>query len=133
MQPRRGPQLGICNEAQKRLKIIGSTPQGLTCPECWQLWPIVGGARNGAAEEDWSWDLNPSAAAIWRLFLGPCILSGTTQHWASFWGPFSFGSAPFLPCGWCWEPESRTSTSFLRYGTPDWEEGEGRTVRLWVF
>ena len=22
---------------------------------------------------------------------------------------------------------------FLRYGTPDWAEGEGRTVSLWVF
>ena len=22
---------------------------------------------------------------------------------------------------------------FLRYGTPDWAEGEGRTVHLWVF
>ena len=22
---------------------------------------------------------------------------------------------------------------FLRYGTPDWAEGEGRTVCLWVF
>ena len=22
---------------------------------------------------------------------------------------------------------------FLRHGTPDWAEGEGRTVRLWVF
>ena len=24
--------------------------------------------RNGAAEEDWRWDLNPGAAAIWGLF-----------------------------------------------------------------
>ena len=22
---------------------------------------------------------------------------------------------------------------FLRHGTPDWAEGEGRTVHLWVF
>ena len=22
---------------------------------------------------------------------------------------------------------------FLRYGTPDWAQGEGRTVHLWVF
>ena len=22
---------------------------------------------------------------------------------------------------------------FLKYGTPDWAEGEGRTVHLWVF
>ena len=32
----------------------------------------MGGVGNGAAEEDWRWDLNPVAAAMWRLF-------GTTQ------------------------------------------------------
>ena len=71
--------MGICNGVQKSLEIIGSTPQGHTFLECWQLWPIAGGARNGAAEENWRWDLNPSAAAIWSLFLGPR----------------GFGSAPF--------------------------------------
>ena len=35
-----------------------------------------------------------------------------------------------LPSGWCQEPEPWTSTSFLRYGTPDWAEGEGRTVYI---
>ena len=40
---------------------------------------MVGGAGNGAAEEDWHWDLNPGSTAIWGLF----------------WGPRGFGSAPF--------------------------------------
>ena len=87
----------------------------------------MGGVGNGAAEEDWRWDLNPGPAAIWRLFLGPGILLGTTRLGQES-GPRGLESAPFLPRGWCWEPESRTSTSFLRYGTPDWAEGEGRTV-----
>ena len=65
--------------------MIGSTPQGHTCPdllwqpskagkiwECWQLWPIVGGVGNGTAEEDWREDLNPGATAMQGLF-------GTTQ------------------------------------------------------
>ena len=30
-------------------------------------------------------------------------------------------------------PEPWTYTLLLRYGTPDWAEGEGRTVHLWVF
>ena len=41
IQPKGGPQIGICNGVQKSLEIIGSTPQGQTCLECWQLWPIV--------------------------------------------------------------------------------------------
>ena len=66
---------------QKSLEMIGSTPQGHSCPdllwqpskagkiqEGWQLWPIVEGVRNGAAEEDWHWDLNPGAAAMLGLF-----------------------------------------------------------------
>ena len=63
VQPKGEPQIGICNEVQKSLEIIGSTPQGHTCPECWQLWPIVGGAGNAAVEEDWSWDLNPGTGS----------------------------------------------------------------------
>ena len=31
----------------------------------------MGGVGNGAAEEDWNWDLNPGTAAMLRL-LGPC-------------------------------------------------------------
>ena len=73
-----GPQPGICNGVQKSLEIIGSTPQGHSCPERWPLWPIVGGARNEAAEEDWHWDLNPGSADIWHLFWGPHLFWGTT-------------------------------------------------------
>ena len=41
VQPRGGPQIGICNGVQKSLEIIGSTSQGHTCPNagtCGQLW-----------------------------------------------------------------------------------------------
>ena len=69
MLPGGRPQIGICNGVQKSLEIIGSTPQGHTCPECWQLWPIVGGAGNGAAEEDWRWDLN-SGRQPFGVFFG---------------------------------------------------------------
>ena len=74
-------QLPLVTEPAKSLEMIGSTPQGHTCPEllwqpskagkireCWQLWPIVGGVGNGVAEEDWHWDLNPGAAATRHLF-----------------------------------------------------------------
>ena len=64
VQLRGGPQIGICNRVQKSLEIIGSTPQGHTCPECGQLGPVVGGAGNGAAEDDSRWDLNWGAAAV---------------------------------------------------------------------
>ena len=91
--------------------MIGCTPQGHTCPdllwqpseagkirECWQLWPIVGGVGNGAAEEDWRWDLNPGTAVMRHLL-------GTTRL-----------------------GQRRTTDGlrflFLRYGTLDWEEGE---------
>ena len=43
---------------------------------------MVGGVGNGAAEEDWHWDLNTGTAAILGFL-------GTTQIWG----------APFLPCG----------------------------------
>ena len=84
MQPRGGSQRGICNGVQKSLEIIDSTTQGHTCPECWQLWPIVGGAGNGAAEEDWCWDLNPGTAAIRRFFFGTTSLVETTRLWRLF-------------------------------------------------
>ena len=131
VQPREGPQVGICNGVQKSLEIIGSTPQGHTCLECWQLWPNVGGARNGSAEEDWRWDLNPGGQLLgisfWdhASFRGPRALGvfwGTTRRWASFRGPYGFGrvritrlwKCSLLPRGWCWGSESWTSTSFLR-------------------
>lgn len=52
----------------------------------------MGGAGNGAAEEDWCWDLNGDTAAIGHLFLGPWVclgphgfgvLGGTTKFWKS--------------------------------------------------
>ena len=52
VQPRGGIQIGICNAVQKCLEMIGPTTQGHTCQECYWLWPVVGGTRNGAAEED---------------------------------------------------------------------------------
>ena len=70
------------------------------------MWPVVGGVGNGEAEEDWHWDLNPGAAAMRQLF-------GTTRL-----GQRIKQGLLFL---------------FLRYRTPDWTEGDGRTVRLWVF
>ena len=78
-------QLPLLQSLPKSLEMIGFTPQGHTCPdsrwqpskagkiwECWQLWLIVGGVGNGAAEEDWCWDLNPGMAAMRGLL-------GTTQ------------------------------------------------------
>ena len=75
--------------------------------ECWQVWPIVGGVGNGAAEEDWRWDLNPGAAAAM-----PCL----------FWDHAAWA-----------EKNHGLLFLFLRYGTLDRAEGEGRTVHLWVF
>ena len=76
-----GRQLPLTQSLGKILEMIGSTPQGHTCPdllwqpskagkiwECWQLWPVVGGVGNGEAEEDWRWDLNPGVAAMRGLF-----------------------------------------------------------------
>ena len=67
--------MGLTMAAQKSWKI----------QECWQLWPIVGGVGNGAAEEDWHWDLNPGAAAIPEKI---------TQLWQRL-GPRGFGVLPF--------------------------------------
>ena len=54
--------------------------------ECWQLWPIVGEVRNGVAEEDWPWDLNPGTAAKRHLF-GTTRLRQrrTTDFYFFFW------------------------------------------------
>ena len=66
----------------------------------------MGGVGNGAAEEDWRWDLNPGMAAIGSLF-------GEHAAWA--------------------EKDQGLLFLFLRYVTRDWAEGEGSTVRSWVF
>ena len=74
-----GCKIGVCTGVQKSLEIIGSTPQGHTRPEHWQLWPIVGGAGNGATEEDRGWDLNPgNGSHLVSLF-------GTTRPFGTTW------------------------------------------------
>ena len=65
----------------------------------------MGGVRNGVAEEDWCWDLNPGLAAMQSFW----------DHTA--WAQKNHGLL-FL---------------FLRYSTVDWAAGDRRTVRLWVF
>ena len=69
---------------------------------------------NGAAEEDWHWDLNPGVAAI----------PGAEDHTAlAEWGPHGgdrTDGARSLNHG--------LLLLFLRYSTPDWAEGEVRTV-----
>ena len=75
-----GKQLPLVTGPES-LEMIGSMRWGHTCldllwqlskagkiRECWQLWPIVGAVGNGAAEEDWCWDLNPGVAAMQHLF-----------------------------------------------------------------
>ena len=69
----------------------------------------MGGVRNGAAEEDWLWDLNPGVAAIPKR------------------EPRSFGrvGTPWLQHScWCLEPESRISTSFPEIRYPGLGRGE---------
>ena len=65
----------------------------------------MGRARSGATEEDWCWDLNPGAAAIWHLFLGLHVLLGTTCHWASFQGLCGIGHlfGDHGPWASCWK------------------------------
>ena len=119
--PRGGAQTGICNGVQEELGDNWLHTTGPHLPECWQLWPIVGGAGNGAVEEDWRWDLNPGTAAIWHLFLGPRSFGRVRTTW--LWKCSLFATWMVLGA-WI----TRTSTSFLRFGIPDWPEGEGRTV-----
>ena len=102
----------------------------------------MGGVGNGAAEEDWCWDLNPGTAAIPER---------TIRLWWSRLGSRDFGVFAFAT--WLWRRRERGLRSFgrvrtlwgntadgagslnhrllllfLRYGTPDWAQGEGRTV-----
>ena len=50
------------------------------------------------------------------------------SHAVSFGDPTSFSNH----AAWA-EKNHGLLFLFLRYGTPDWAEGEGRTVCLWVF
>ena len=68
---------------------------------------------NGAAEEDWRWDLNPGVAAM----------QGEDHSALAEWGPCGGDTADGAG-----SLTHRFLLIFLRYGTPDWAEGEGRTV-----
>ena len=90
---------------------------------------MVGGVRNGAAEQDWHWDLNPGAAAIpGRRERG---LGGEEREDCAAlaeWGPRGRDTADGAG-----SLNHGLLLLFLRYSAPDWAEGEGRTVHLWVF
>ena len=81
MQPRWGPQIGICNGVQKSLETMGSMPQGHTCPRMLAAVANCGRRRKWGCRGSWHWDLNPGVAAVRHLFLGPLVFSGTTQLW----------------------------------------------------
>ena len=105
---------------------------------------IVGGVGNRTAEENWIWDLNPVMAA--KPERGPCSLEGEEReprdldeegrgprsfegvegenHAAlTEWGPHGSNTADGAG-----SLNHRLLLLFLRYSTPDWAEGEGRTV-----
>ena len=75
----------------------------------------MGGVRNGAAEEDWCWDLNPSMAAM----------PGEDHTALAEWGPHGGNTADGAG-----NLNHRLPLLFLRHGTPDWARGEGRTVGI---
>ena len=86
----------------------------------------MGGVRNGAAEEDWCWDLKPGSAAIPER--GPRSFGaeeGENHAALAEWGPHSGDTADGAG-----SLNHGLLLLFLRYGTPDWAEGEGRTVCL---
>ena len=84
----------------------------------------MGGVGNGAAEEDWRWDLNPGTAAIPGRGPHSSGRVGGENHIAlAEWGLrgyYTADGARSLNHG--------LLLLFLRYGTPDWAEGEGKTV-----
>ena len=84
----------------------------------------MGGVGNGAAEEDWGWDLNPRAGAIFRRGLRGLGGVGGENHIAlAEWGPRGSNTADGAR-----SLNHGLLLLFLRYGTPDWAEGEGRTL-----
>ena len=109
---------------------------------------MIVGVSNGAAEEDWCWDLNPGATAIPRR--EPCGFGrvGTLWVWQEL-GPRALGCS-LLPHGSGLTgdhsgdtkggfatkglPEPRTSTSFPEIQYPRLGRGKRKgCVRLWVF
>ena len=71
----------------------------------------MGRVRNGAAEEDWRWDLNPGTAAM---------LGGDHVALAE-WGPHGGDTADGAG-----SLNHRLLLLLLRYSTPDWAQEEGR-------
>ena len=84
----------------------------------------MGEVRNGAAEEDWHGDLNQGKAVIPER--GPLGFGGEGRedHAAlTEWRPRSGDTADGAG-----SLNQGLVLLFLRYGTPNWAEGEGRTV-----
>ena len=75
-------------------------------------------------EEDWCWDLNPGVAAIPGR--GACGFGGEgreTNAALAEWGRRAGNTADGAG-----SLNHGLLLVFLRYSTPDWAEGEGRTV-----
>ena len=84
----------------------------------------MGGAGNGASEEDWRWDLNPGEAAIPKRGSRSFGGVGEENHAAlAEWGLRGNNTADGAR-----SLNHRLLLLFLRYGTQDWAEEEGSTV-----
>ena len=83
----------------------------------------MGGVGNGAAEEDWCWDLNPGAAAI--LGRGPCGFGGVGGENHAALAEKGERSKQFWRrrdrTMWLWWSRGREPQGFGRVGTPWWE------------
>ena len=81
-------------------------------------------SRKWAAEEDWRWDLNPGMAAIPKRGPHGFGREGGEDHVAlAEWGPRGGDTADGAG-----SLNHGLLLPLLIYDTPDWAEGEGRTV-----
>ena len=83
----------------------------------------MGGVGNGAAGEEWHWNLKPGVAAIAGEDHRALAEKGENHAALAEWGPHGSDSADGA-----WSLNHRLLLLLLRYSTPDWAEGEGRTV-----
>ena len=83
----------------------------------------MGGVRNGAAGEEWHWNLKPGVAATAGEDHRALAEKGENHAALAEWGPHGGDSADGA-----WSLNHRLLLLFLRYSTPDWAEGERRTV-----
>ena len=83
----------------------------------------MGGVRNGAAEEDWRWDLNPGMAATQHLF-GTMQLGHkrTTDFYFFFWDTLPCtgqrGKEGLCVCGYSkglWDPNEDIKSLLLSF------------------